>query len=166
MWYHASSQFWVGRSWPYSVTTLKRICWGFPWSWLNPALAASSVKPNGMALGSPQSLVTASFFTDDFERVVLDRAICKPLHWFQYVQDNLFILPCGLEKLKGFHHHQNPQFNIEMATFLDIDIYERPDGSLGKVYCKPTHTNPYLNSALTTTSHAFHIGAQSSVCPG
>ena len=30
--------------------------------------------------------------------------------------------------------------------FLDIDIYRRPDGSLGhKVYRKPTHTNLYLN---------------------
>jgi hypothetical protein len=31
--------------------------------------------------------------------------------------------------------------------FLDLDIYRRPDGSLGhKVYCKPTHTNLYLNA--------------------
>jgi hypothetical protein len=29
--------------------------------------------------------------------------------------------------------------------FLDIDIYRKTDGSLGhKVYCKPTHTNLYL----------------------
>jgi hypothetical protein len=31
--------------------------------------------------------------------------------------------------------------------FLDIDIHHKSDGSLGhKVYCKPTHTNLYLNS--------------------
>jgi hypothetical protein len=31
--------------------------------------------------------------------------------------------------------------------FLDLDIYRRPDGSLGhKVYRKPTHTNLYLNA--------------------
>jgi hypothetical protein len=31
--------------------------------------------------------------------------------------------------------------------FLDLDIYRRPDGSLGhKVYHKPTHTNLYLNA--------------------
>jgi hypothetical protein len=108
-----------------------------------------------MALGS-LSLMITSFFTEGFQCTVLDRAIRKPLHWFQYVHDNLFILPYGPEKLKGFPdwlntHHQNTQFNMEMATFLDIDIYKRPDGSLGyKVSCKPTHTNPYLNSALTT----------------
>jgi hypothetical protein len=31
--------------------------------------------------------------------------------------------------------------------FLDIDIYKRPDGTLGHiVYRKPTHTNLYLNA--------------------
>jgi hypothetical protein len=31
--------------------------------------------------------------------------------------------------------------------FLDLDIYRRPDGSLGhKVYHKPIHTNLYLNA--------------------
>jgi hypothetical protein len=31
--------------------------------------------------------------------------------------------------------------------FLDMDICRRPDGSLGHiVYCKPTHTNLYLNA--------------------
>jgi hypothetical protein len=31
--------------------------------------------------------------------------------------------------------------------FLDLDIYRRLDGCLGhKVYCKPTHTNVYLNA--------------------
>ncbi|PNF33864.1 hypothetical protein B7P43_G07226 [Cryptotermes secundus] len=33
--------------------------------------------------------------------------------------------------------------------FLDIDIYRRPDGSLGhRVYRKSTHTNLYLNAAF------------------
>jgi hypothetical protein len=31
--------------------------------------------------------------------------------------------------------------------FLDLDIYRRPDGSLGhKVYCKPTYTNLHLSA--------------------
>jgi hypothetical protein len=31
--------------------------------------------------------------------------------------------------------------------YLDLDIYRKPDGSLGhKVYRKPTHTNHYLNA--------------------
>jgi hypothetical protein len=98
----------------------------------------------------------ASFFTEGFEHMVLDRAIRKSLPWFQYVHDNVFILPYGPEKLKGFPdlfntQHQNTQFNMEMATFLDIDIYKSPDGSLGyKIYCNPNNTNAYLNSALTT----------------
>jgi hypothetical protein len=108
-----------------------------------------------MALGSP-SLMFVSFFTESFECTVLDRAIGKPLQWFQYVHDNLFNLPYGPEKLKGFPdqlntYHQNIQFSMEMAIFLDIDIYKRHDGSQDyKLYCKPTNTNPYLNSAFIT----------------
>jgi hypothetical protein len=34
----------------------------------------------------------------------------------------------------------------EQISFFDLDIYRRPDGSLGhKVYRKPPHTNIYLN---------------------
>jgi hypothetical protein len=46
----------------------------------------------------------------------------------------------------------NIQFTTEMERnnnlpFLDIDIYHKPDGSLGhKVYRKPMHTNLHLNS--------------------
>ncbi|PNF22911.1 hypothetical protein B7P43_G13899, partial [Cryptotermes secundus] len=49
--------------------------------------------------------------------------------------------------------HQCIQFTMETETeghfpFLDIDIYRRPDGSLGhRVYRKSTHTNLYLNAA-------------------
>jgi hypothetical protein len=46
--------------------------------------------------------------------------------------------------------HRNIQFTMEMErethlSFLDIDMYSRPNGSLGhKVYQKPTHANLYL----------------------
>jgi hypothetical protein len=36
--------------------------------------------------------------------------------------------------------------NERHLPFLDIDIYRRPDGSLGQVYHKPTHTNFYLSA--------------------
>jgi hypothetical protein len=36
---------------------------------------------------------------------------------------------------------------LSHLPFLDLDIYRRPDGSLGhKVYRNPTHTNLYLNA--------------------
>jgi hypothetical protein len=35
------------------------------------------------------------------------------------------------------------------CTFLDIDIYRRPDGSLDhRLYRKPVYTNLYLNARL------------------
>jgi hypothetical protein len=48
--------------------------------------------------------------------------------------------------------HENVQFTMEMErdshlSFLDINIYHRPDGSLGyKAHYKPTRTNLYLSS--------------------
>jgi hypothetical protein len=36
---------------------------------------SSSMKPNGVALGSPPSLMIASFFMEDSEQAVLDRVI-------------------------------------------------------------------------------------------
>jgi hypothetical protein len=72
------------------------------------------------------------------------------------VDDTFVIWPHGPEKLERFldhlnGFHRNIQFTMEIEKdshlpFLDIDIFRRPDGSLGhKVYRKPTHTNLYLN---------------------
>jgi hypothetical protein len=67
------------------------------------------------------------------------------------------IWPHRPDNLKEFLDHLNSihtsiQFTMETESeghfpFLDIDIYRRPDGSLGhKVYRKPTHTNLYLSA--------------------
>jgi hypothetical protein len=43
-------------------------------------------------------------------------------------------------------------------TFIDIDIYRRPDGFVGhKVYQKPTHTNLYQK--LRSHHHSSNIQA-------
>jgi hypothetical protein len=55
-----------------------------------------------------------------------------------------------LDHLNGLH--ENIKFTMETERdghlpFLDIDIYCKPDGSLGhRVYRKPTHTNLYLHA--------------------
>jgi hypothetical protein len=106
---------------------------------------------------SPLSPVIANFYMEDFEEMALGRASHKPLCWFCYVDDTFVIWPHGPDRLRDFLDHlnsvhQNIQFTMETEKdgnlpFLDIDIYHRPDGSLGhRVYCKPTHTNLYLNS--------------------
>jgi hypothetical protein len=111
---------------------------------------------DGVVMGSPLSPVICNVFMDDFEERALEQAIHKPLCWFPYVDDTFVIWPHGPEKLEGFVEHlnglhKNIQFTVETEKdghlpFLDIDIYRRPDGSLGhKVYRKPTHTNLYLN---------------------
>ncbi|XP_033609345.1 uncharacterized protein LOC117282715 [Cryptotermes secundus] len=93
----------------------------------------------------------------DFEERALDSAPHKPICWFRYVDDTFVIWIHGPDNLKGFLNHLNSinpciQFTMETESeghlpFLDIDIYKRPDGSLGHtVYRKPTHTNLYLNA--------------------
>jgi hypothetical protein len=109
-------------------------------------------------MGSPLSPVTANFYIEVFKEMALDRAPHKPLCWFRYVDDTFVIWPHGPDRLKDFLDHlngihQNIQFTMGMerdgrVPFLDIDIYRRPNGSLGhRVYRKPTHTNLYLNSS-------------------
>jgi hypothetical protein len=113
---------------------------------------------DGVAMGSPLSPVFANFYMEFFEEMALDRAPHNPLYWFCYVDDTLVIWPHGHDRLKDFLDHlngihQNIQFTMETERdghlpFLDIDIYRRLDGSLGRrVYRKPTHTNLYLNSS-------------------
>jgi hypothetical protein len=67
--------------------------------------------------------------------------------WFRYVDDTFVIWPHGPDKLKDFLNHHCIQFTMETEIdghlpFLDIDIYRRPNGSLGHTVCrKSTHTN-------------------------
>jgi hypothetical protein len=111
---------------------------------------------DSMAMGSPLSPVIANFYVEDYEKAALESAPLEPRCWFRYV-DTFVIWKHGPDKLKDFLHHLNStheciQFIMETESqghlpFLDLDIYRRPDGSMGhKVYCKPTHTNLYLNA--------------------
>jgi hypothetical protein len=112
---------------------------------------------DGVAVGLPLSLVIAKFFMEHFEEMALEGVNQKPICWLRYVDDMFVIWPHGPGKLSDFLDHlnsvhENIQFTMEMERnghlpFLDIDMYRKPDGSLGhKVYCKPTHSNLYLNS--------------------
>jgi hypothetical protein len=93
---------------------------------------------------------------EDYQNATLQSSPLKLRCWFCYINDAI-IWPHGSDKLKDFLHHLNSihqsiQFTMETESeghlpFLDLDIYRRPDGCLRhKVYCKPTHTNLYLNA--------------------
>jgi hypothetical protein len=110
-----------------------------------------------MAMGSPLSPAIANFYMEDFEKRTLDLAPHKPICWFRYVDDTFVIWPHRPDKLKDLLNHLNSiheriKFTMETESeghvpFLDIDIYRRPDGSLGhRVYHKATPTNLYLNA--------------------
>jgi hypothetical protein len=110
---------------------------------------------DSVAMDSPLSLVMVKFFMEKLKKMALNQAAHTPLSWICYVDDTFS--PHGPDWLREFLDHlnsvhQNTEFTMQMERddhlpFLDIDIYGRADGSLANtVYCKPTHTNLYLNS--------------------
>jgi hypothetical protein len=109
---------------------------------------------DGVAMDSPLSPVIANFYIEDYEKAALESAPLKPRCWFRYVDDT-FIWPHGPDKLKDFLHylnsiHQSIQFSTEThseghLSFQDLDIYRKPDGSLGPIYTSmpcPIITHP------------------------
>lgn len=72
-----------------------------------------------MTVGSPLSLAIANFFMD-FEEMVLDQAVHKPLCLFCYMVDMFVIWPHGPERLKDFLGHPNIQVIIEIGTFPSL----------------------------------------------
>jgi hypothetical protein len=105
---------------------------------------------------------------------VLELALLKPRWWFCYVDDTFVVWLHGPDKLKDFLHHlnnihQSSQFTMQIKSeghlpFLDLDIYRRPDGSMGhNVFLKPTRTNLYLKASLSSliqqTSGTVYSGA-------
>jgi hypothetical protein len=85
--------------------------------------------------------VTTNFFMEQFEEMTLEAATHKPLCWFHYVDDMFIIWPhCPGKRISFLVHlnsvHENIHFTMEMKReghlpFLDVDIFYKPDGSLG-----------------------------------
>jgi hypothetical protein len=48
---------------------------------------------DGVAMGSPLSLVIANFFMEDFEKKAIEQATYKPVRWFRYVDDFHHLAP-------------------------------------------------------------------------
>jgi hypothetical protein len=93
----------------------------------------------------------------DYNKAVLELAPLKPCSWFYYIDNTFIIWPQGPDKLKDILYHLNSiqqsiQFTIETKSEgppfpPDLDIYRKPDGSLGhKVYQKHTHINLCFNA--------------------
>jgi hypothetical protein len=97
---------------------------------------------NGVAMVSPISPVITIFFMEDIEEMALDMAAHNPLCSFRYVDNNFVSMPHGPDRERALLDHlnsvhQNVQFTMEterngQLPFLDIDIYRRPDGTLGQ----------------------------------
>jgi hypothetical protein len=66
---------------------------------------------DGVAMGSPLSLVIVNFFMENSEKKAIEQVTHKPVCWFIYVHDTFIIWPHGQEKLKEFLGHLNGLHN-------------------------------------------------------
>jgi len=62
---------------------------------------------DGIAMGSPLSLVLANYFMGTFEVNALDTASKKPMCWFRYVDDTFVVWSHGEDELQRFLVHLN-----------------------------------------------------------
>jgi len=77
----------------------------------------------------------------------------KSTYLFCHVDNTFRDMVPWTQRAEELPHNIHPKIQFIMETnsnshlpFLDIDIYRRPDGSMGhSVYKKPTHTDLYLN---------------------
>ena len=117
-------------------------------------------------MGSPVSVVVANIVMEHIEDLVLSMSPVPIVFWKRYVDDVLTAVP--VDQVHGMLAHinsinQNIQFTSEreqghVIPFLDVTILHNNDGSLStKVYCKPTHTDQYLQfSSHHPTGPAAH----------
>ena len=109
-------------------------------------------------MGSPVSPIVANLFMEDQEQRALQNCPteCKPLVWYQYVDDIYEAIPKGTEdQLTAYLNTVDPTDNIQFTCkveqdkklpMLDVITERQTDGSLKtSVYRKKTHTDQYLN---------------------
>jgi hypothetical protein len=70
---------------------------------------------------------------EDSEEKALDRFTHKPFCWFRYVDNTFIMWPHGPGRLRHFPDHLNSVHHTTEQdghlSFLDMDIYSRPDAS-------------------------------------
>ena len=108
----------------------------------------------GVAMGSPVSPIVANLYMEHFEGEAFRSASHPPRLWYRFVDDTWVIQQQVHNEL--FLDHINNidpciKFTVEgnqkngAIHFLDTLVQPQPDNSLSiKVYCKPTHTDQYL----------------------
>ena len=108
----------------------------------------------GAPMGSPVSPTVTNLYMECFEKKALASAINPPWLWYRFVDDT-WVLQKQAHK-QAFLDHINSmdpaiKFTVKgtrdngAIPFLDTLVTPLVDNSLSfQVYCKPTHTNQYL----------------------
>ena len=113
-----------------------------------------SEQMKGAPMGLPVSPIVANLYMEYFEREALRSASNPPTFWFRFVDDTWVIQQQAHKQL--FLDHINSidpaiKFTVKgnqenrAIPFLDTLVKPKSDNSFSiKVYCKPTHTDQYL----------------------
>ena len=107
----------------------------------------------GIAMGSPVSLIVANLYMEHFEGEAL-RSALHPRYWYRFVDDT-WVIQQQAHKQPFLDHINSIDPNIKFTVkgnqengiipFLDTLVKPEADNSLSKrVYHKPTHTDQYL----------------------
>ena len=108
----------------------------------------------GAAMGSLVSLIVANLYMEHFERKALHFASIPPRYWFRFVDDTWVIQQC-IHKQEFLEHINSIDAAIKFAVegtqgnggipLLATLVTPEADNSLSfTMYCKPTHTDWYL----------------------
>ena len=96
----------------------------------------------------------ANLLMADFETKLLEGSVDKPLVWFRYIDDVVFIWTHSQSKLDSFleyvnNFHQAIKFTSassrEEVSFLDVRVIRKGCTLETDLYCKPTDTHQYLH---------------------
>ena len=112
----------------------------------------------GTKLASPYAFL----FMADFEEKMLESFEKKPMIWWRYIDDILFVWEHGEESLKVFREQVNmfhftikftAEYSKKEVNFLDVNI-KLIDGELKTdLFVKPADTHQFLDP---TSCHPYH----------
>ena len=104
----------------------------------------------------------AILFMSELEEKILETSSLKPLVWWRYIDDIIFLWEHGEDSLKTFLDHLNQahptvQFTSDYSdtsiNFLDVKVSRNGNKLDTDLYVKPTDTHPYLDASSCHPNH-------------
>ena len=108
----------------------------------------------GLAMGSPLSLVLANIYMEYFEEMALGSTSLKPSMWLRYIDDTFILWPHQEDVQTLLDHMNSIRPSIQSTKekeqdnkllFLDVLVTRPERGFRSFLYRNPSFTGQYLN---------------------